>query len=198
MTWDIAYFLSANETEMNSNGAAQTINLASYFDLANITSPRSTQDIMQAVVPRIAAVNRVIERNFRAAPQFLLTGLETATLLESLQEFAVNMASVSKGNAGFSAAASGFRNQTILYSPAISNEKIYPLYKAPNDTLSKSVLIDFVYKPLYIVEEITNSQKRTFVKSRTAIELCRPEACGVITVSGLSDLIGVIPDASTT
>lgn len=196
--WDIAYFLSAAESEMSANGASQSINLSAYFDSQGVTSPANTQMIFQAVIPRLSIINRVVERNYRAMPQFLITGIETAALLESLQEYAVNMMTVSKGNAGFVAAAAGFRNQTILYSPAIDNDKIYSVYKAPNDMLSRSVIIDFVYKPLYIIEEITNSQKRTFVKSRTAIELCRPDAVGVVTVSGMTDLFGTVASTSTT
>jgi hypothetical protein len=37
--------------------------------------------------------------------------------------------------------------------------------------------------------QIDNSQRRTFVKSRTAIELTAPEAIGVITMTGYRDLI---------
>lgn len=189
--FDLAYFLEAAETEMSANGTFQNINLGNYFrDGAGIMQPRILSDIMRSVVPRIAMVNRVIHRNFRAEPQFLLTGLRTGAMLESMQTWISRVTNMTDGEGGYLDQSGTISKQTILTSPAISDESIYPVYKAPSDNLSRAVFIDFIYKPLYIVEEITNSIKRTFVKSRTAMELCNPTATGCIKVAGLTDLLG--------
>ena len=193
--WDLAYFLEAAEVEMNDNGTYQSINLGTYFDNSGVISPRNLVDIMKSVTPRISMVNTVIFRNFRAEPQFLLTGLRTGSLLKTMQTWVTNMQNMTNGEVGYVAETASFAKQTILMSPAISDEKIYPIYKAPNDNLSRSVLIDFIYKPIYIIEEITNSMKRTFVKSRTAMELCATHAIGCINVSGLNNILG--PDYRT-
>ncbi len=187
---DLAYFLNSAEIEMNDNGTFQNINLGTYFDQAGVMSPRNLIDIMKTVTPRIAMVNTVIFRNFRAEPQYLLTGLRTGALLKSMQDFVVRMPNMTDGEGGYVADTASFAKQTILMSPAIDDEKIYQVYKAPSDNLSRSVIIDFIYKPIYIIEEITNSMKRTFVKSRTAIELCATHALGCVNVSGLNDILG--------
>jgi len=187
---DIAYFLTAAEAEMSDWGASQALDMSDFYDGGSVTVPATVSDVFKSVVPRIAIVNRVIQQNFGASPQYLLTGLNTSAILESLQQYATNFFDSNKGDFGFIGNAAAFSKQTILYSPAISDSKIYPIYKAPADNLSRSVLIDLVYKPLYIVEEITNSLKRTFVKSRTAIEISDTRAVGVITVSGTDEILG--------
>lgn len=188
--WDLAYFLEAAETEMLANGTKQVISLSTYDASGGVLYPRNLVDIAKAVVPRVAMVNRVIHRNFRAEPQFLLTGLRTGALLESMQEWVAKISNYTDGEGGYVGSGSSFMKQTILTSPAIKDDSIYPIYKAPNDNLSRAVIIDFIYKPLYIIEEITNSQKRTFVKSRTAMELCNPTAMGCIKVNGMEDILG--------
>lgn len=187
---DLAYFLEANESEMSYWGAVQDINITNFNDTGAIISPHTIVDIFKSIVPRIAMVNRVIHRNFRATPQFLITGLRTGALLESMQNWVANIPSFTQGDVGYQTQSGSVMKQTILTSPAINDNKIYAAYKAPGDNLSRSVIIDFVYKPLYIIEEITNSVKRTFVKSRTALEVCTPQALGVINVSGLEDFLG--------
>ena len=188
---DIAFFLNAAEAEMATLGASQTLDMSSFYDSSSITVPASVADVFKALVPRIAIVNRTIFANFGATPQFLLTGLNTSAILECLQNYAVNMNDTSKGDFGFVGEAAAFSKQRILFSPAIDDSKIYPIYKAPADNLSRSVLIDLIYKPLFIVEEVTNSLKRTFVKSRTAVEVCDTRAVGVVTVTGTSEILGV-------
>jgi len=189
--WDLSYFLEANESEMVYWGAAQSINVTRFADQEGIISPRTIIDIFKSISPRIAMVNRVIHRNFRAVPQFLLTGMRTGAMLESMQQWTSSMSNYSSGDVGYlSNPGTSLIKQTVLTSPAISDNKIYTIYKAPGDNLSRAVIIDFVYKPLYIIEEITNSVKRTFVKSRTALEICATHATGVIHVEGLDDFLG--------
>ena len=188
--FDMAYFLEAAEPEMNANGTLMNFNLGEYQDQRGVMSPRNLLDIMKSIAPRIAMVNTVIHRNFRAEPQFLVTGLRTGALLKSMQSFFTSISSQTEGSVGFAAQTGNLMNQTVLMSPAINDEKIYSIYKAPNDNLSRSVLIDFIYNPIYIIEEITNSMKCTFVKSRTAIELCAPHAVGCINVTGMNNILG--------
>jgi hypothetical protein len=188
--WDLAYFLEANESEMAYWGATQSINISKFMDMEGVLSPHTLVDIFKSIVPRIAMNNRIIHRNFRATPQFLVTGLRTGALLESMQNWVANIPSMTQGDVGYQSTTGNFMKQTVLTSPAINDNKIYQVYKAPGDNLSRAVIIDFIYKPLYIIEEITNSMKRTFVKSRTALEVCTPHALGVVEVAGMDDFLG--------
>lgn len=184
--FDLAFFLSTFEPEMAANGASITVDLVSFRDTKNFISPNNVIDIFRSVIPAISGISRTIRKNFRAAPQYLLAGIKTAALLETLQAYHVNMTGEKTGEAGFAAnAAMDFRRMSVLSSAAIAEEKIYLIYKSPSDDLSRSAIVDLVYKPLYIIEEVTNSQKRVFVKSRTSFEFVRTEALGVITITDL-------------
>lgn len=151
---------------MAANGTTQILDLSKYMDQQGILSPRTLLDVMKSLAPRVAMINTVIHRNFRAEPQFLVTGLRTGALLKSMQQFFASVTNPTEGSLGFTTQAGNVMRQTVLMSPAIDDEKIYSIYKAPSDNLSRSVLIDFIYKPIYIIEEITNSIKRQTMVNR--------------------------------
>ena len=198
---DIAHLLRANESNMKSIRNYEKINLQPYRDTMGWLSPGFISTLFQVIIPRISIVNRYIFQNYRARPQFLLTGVKTAAILENLQEYAVTIPTMRHGMAGFdsmhgmSVHLKSFASQIILTSPAIDDNKIYHLYKPETiDELRYTVLVNFIYKPLYVVEEITNSMKRTFVRTRTAMELTSPEATGVTIVEGMSDILSMWGD----
>lgn len=211
--WDIANLLSSAEPEMKKLNTYETINFNMYRDAMNIMSPSFLSGIYQTIVPRFSIVSRYMYLNYRAVPQFILTGIRSAALLENLQEFAVSLPTYREGVAGFdnlhamNIHVNMFLKNIILSSPAIDDDKLYLLYKpddenteaqeqnlemkslSQEDKLRSTVLLNLIYKPLYLVEEITNSQKRIFIRSRTALELFRTEGVGVIVTSGLKDLV---------
>jgi hypothetical protein len=197
--WDLQYYLSAYEAEMTANGAARTFDLDLWKSGGSITQPQNVIDIFKSVIPYISSVSRTIRKNFRADPQYLVCGLKTAAMLESLQTFVVNFPEARHGEAGFQSNSTyhgaeagpiSFRKQTILASACVPEGKIYVIYKAPSDDLSRATIIDLVYKPLYMIDEITNSLKRTFVKSRTALEFTNIEALGVINLLNYAQYLG--------
>ena len=190
--YDLAWMLQVHEPQFAAAGSSSTYDLAKYLSsgVGNLT-PASIIDVFRGIVPHITNVNRNIRKMFRADPQYLVTGSATASLLESLQAYMVGFQTTRQGEAGFSSqnSAIDFRKQIILASEAVPDNKIYPVYRAPNDDLARTALVDLIYKPLYIIEEIDNSQRRTFVKSRTAIELTNPDAMGVITMENYEDYL---------
>lgn len=196
--FELGYYLTAYEPEMMSNGASRLLDLEQFRDMNNTISPNSVLDIFKSVIPMVSSVSRTIRRNFRADPQYLLCGLKTASMLESLQTFVVNFPTVNNGEAGYMANSSpqnasgpiSFRRQTILASNALPEGKIYVIYKAPSDDLSRSTIIDLVYKPLYILDEVTNSIRRTFIKSRTTLEFTNIEAMGYIELQNYQRYLG--------
>lgn len=187
---DLAYYLKVHEPIFVSNGSGSVYNMGAYTAAggAGNFTPANVLDIFKGVVPHITSVNRNIRKLFRADPQYIVAGLKTASLLESLQSYMVGFATHSHGEAGFSSsnAMIDFRKQQILASNMIEDDKIYMVYRAPSDDLSRTAIADIIYKPLYILEEIDQSQRRTYIKSRSSLELTAPEAIGVITMTDYS------------
>jgi hypothetical protein len=187
---DLAYYLRVHEPVFNANGSAATYNMAAFTAAggAGNFTPANVLDIFKGVIPHITSVNRNIRKLFRADPQYIVAGLKTASLLESLQAYMVGFQTHSHGEAGFSSqnAMIDFRKQRILASNMIEDDKIYMVYRAPSDDLSRTAIADIIYKPLYILEEIDQSQRRTYIKSRSTIELTAPEALGVVTMTNFS------------
>ena len=179
--FDISYFLQSAEADMLALGANATVDLSLYASGgAKGFTPDNPMDIFKGVLPALATVNNAVRRNFRADPQYLVTGYRAGAMLQSLQAASYNSIDAKNGEMGQAPNAISFRKQTVVTSAAVPNDTIYAVYKAPSDDLSRAAIIDLVYQPLYITEEITNSVKRSFVKSRTAIELVSPEAVGVV------------------
>ena len=190
---DLAYFLKAYEPEFASFGSYSQYNMQEYTRSAGSGdfAPANILDIFKGVIPHITTVNRNIYRNFRATPQYLVSGLKTASLLEALQSYMVGFQSNDQGSAGFTSHSSviDFRRQTVLASDMLPDDRIYFVYKAPNDDLSRTALTEILYKPLYVIEEIDESQRRTYVKSRSAFELTAPHSMGYIEMTNYSDYI---------
>jgi hypothetical protein len=189
---DIVSILGASEVEMKENGAYQKMDFGPFYDTVGVTSPPDAIAIMRNVIPKMAMVSRTIQKNFGAMPQYIATGMNSAVMLESLQKVAMNMPDINNGTIGYVGDVVQFNKQSIIYTPALPNDKIYFIYRAPDDDLKTTTLLDIVYKPLYIIDEITNSLKYTFVKSRTAIEVCRTDAMGYIELDNIEQLIGEV------
>jgi len=185
---DIAHFLTMYESEMVANGNTATADMNQFLMPAGDFHPANVIDVAKGVIPYINSVTRKIYKSFRAAPQYIVAGLKTASLLDTLQEYVTNINDVAKGGEfGYRTGDIGFRKQTVVSCMYIPDNKIYLVYKAPNDSLQYSSIVDIVYKPLYIVEEITNSMKRSYVKSRSAVEIVSTNALGCVTVQNLPD-----------
>jgi hypothetical protein len=192
---DIAYLLSNNEKKMKEYNTYETINLQLFRDEMSIVSSGFVSAIYQSIVPRISVINRYIYLNYRAVPQYLLTGIRTACLLENLQEYATSLPTFREGIAGFdnlhamNIQVNVFLKQMILTCPAIHDDKIYVIYKPDDEKLENSVLANIIYKPLYTLEEVTDSVRRINFRSRKTMELFRPEATGCLKVLGLEELL---------
>ena len=184
--FDISYFLGLTESEIIAAGAHASVDLNQFAVTAGDYRPANVLDVMKGVIPFINTVTRTVERNFRAAPQYLVTGVKTASMLDALQEYVVNNPQIHRGEIGVAAKNISFRKQTIIPCPAIADTKIYTVFKAPANDKSRSAILDIVYKPLYVIEEVTNSQRRVFVKSRTAVEVTAPLSMGLVEVDSAS------------
>ena len=161
--WDLAYFLGAAETEINTNGAKLVVDLDQYTAQAGAGdyTPDGVHNVIKAVVPRISTLMSIIRKNYNMYPSYCVTGLKTASLLRSLQDFVTNIPGV-RGSMGMTGASSQFLSLKVLESTVIPENKIYLSTKAPQNALEKSSIIDLIYQPLYIVKEITDLFKSLY------------------------------------
>ena len=182
--YDLARYLKQNEADMKANGAFATLDLARYDDRGEFT-PSNILDVFKSIIPVISMVSRKIKMNYRAEPQYLLAGQQVAVILEALQQYGANWSDSEHGVAGFAAGMTGmsFRKMTVLSSPVIPDDMVYMIYKAPGDDLGRSTIVDITYKPLYIIEELTNTEKRTFVRSRSIMDVVNPDGLGAIKIT---------------
>jgi hypothetical protein len=192
--FDIAFLLESKHAIMQTNAAYATVDMNDWRSGATgddkAYRPTNILDAVKNILPYINSVSRNIYRNFRGYPQYLLCGNQLASFLETLQEMLIDFRDVKKGTMGLGSPAVNFARQTIIPCQALQDDNVYIVFKPESNNLSKSVLIEFIYKPIYIIEEITNSQKRTYVKSRTATEIVNDFACGYINIQNMASYIG--------
>lgn len=189
---DISFFLQSVEGEMATNNTAQTVDLAAYSSQAGAGeyTPATVTDVLKAILPRISIIMSRIRKSFNMYPTIAVSGLRTTALLRSLQDMTANIPNL-RGEIGWSGTTSQFMKLKILESSVIPDNKIYFTTKAPSNALEKSTIVDFIYNPLYIVQEITDGNTRNFVRSRTSIEILRTDGLGVLTVNNMDDYVGV-------
>lgn len=185
---DVAHLLELAESEMKLNHTYENLEFKPIFDTEGFLSPGYYQSIYQNIVPKFALISRYMYYNTNLIPTYLLCGIKTSAMLESLQEFSISLPQMRSGVGGFNNSyghqtveKSSFRYYNILMSHAITDDKVYILYKPSTiEEEHYANLVNFIYKPLYLVEEITNSQKRVFIRSRNTIELLNTNTVGCL------------------
>ena len=211
---DIVQLLRGAESEMKQLNTYEHIDLQIYRDTLSMLSPGFLGAIFQTIAPRISIISRHIYINSRVIPQYILCGVRAAAALEQLQEFAVTLPSYRQGLVGFdnlhamNIHVNVFLKNIVLSSPALDDDKLYLIYKPDDknqqtdqnpdiskleyeDRLRTTTLANIIYKPIYMVEEITNSTKRMFIRSRTALELFRNDSIGCINVAGFKNIMSM-------
>jgi len=187
--------LYSNISEFKLNNTYDSIDFQKYRDTQGWISPSFVSMIFQSILPRLIHISRKIFNNSYCVPTYLITGLKVASLLESIQEIVPNFnESYNYGKIDFHRSNLFPQEQVkydydfkILSSPCVDDNYIFIISKPVDD--NNPIISEFIYKPLYIIQETTNSQLVTFMKSRKNMYINKPEACGVIKVTGLTDLI---------
>lgn len=153
---DLAFFLASSQSDIIANGAYAVMNYANYIETSGSGyTPSSALDVFKNIAPKIAYVTGAIKRNFNMAPSYIVTGLNTASMLRSLQDMVVSMPGL-QGEIGFSGSVASFLKLKVLESPAIGDNDIYLSTKAPQNALEQSTILDLIFMPLYIVTETTD------------------------------------------
>ena len=185
---DLAHFLEASEPDMEAQGTAININFDDFTNQGGHFDPNNAIQLMQNLTPRVATVISYIRRNFNMYPSYILAGVNTASILRSMQDMAVNMPNLT-GEVGWSGTQASFLKMKVLESVALPENKFYVSTKAPQNALEKSTILDLIYQPLYIIQEVDQGNMLTFVRSRTMIEVSRTDGLGVIRCDGLSRIL---------
>jgi len=173
---DIAELLKLSEPEMKKHGNYATVD---FSKLPNSFNPSSYADLYSVIVPKILKVKNRIRKIAHVEPQYLLCSPDTATLIESLQNY--GLLSNQKGDTlkvGPKGMTIAFTKFDVIVSEAVPNNKIYVVYKAPNK--QQAAIIDIVYKPLYIERSNVNGISKTYLKSRTAVEVVDTKKLGCV------------------
>lgn len=187
--FEIAELLDSNIAFAQSIGQFVEVDFASFqADGATGLRPVTIQDIFKNFVPALNALIERMRRQNNMEVQYLVTSVDTAAVLKSLQEFALKMEGL-QGMAGTSATVGSFQKLEIIESYAVTNDMVHLITEAP--TLGQSSIVMVMYKPLYIITETTNSIRRTFIKSRTWLGIVRPEGLGHIRFKNYEQYFGV-------
>lgn len=200
--YDLAQVLVDNEIEYKRHGSFFTFDMANYRDMHAMLSPNNIIDLFACIIPTLIACNKVVYRNFNAEPQFYLCGMDTCTMLESLQHYKVSMTNQYTGDIGSSSSSGlgvsnnqsiAFNSKKILYSMHLPTDKIYTVYKTSDSDLSRTVIADIVFKGIYLTEEMQQGNKLTIISTRTAIEILRPDAIGCVQVKNYEEFLNISP-----
>jgi len=176
--FDIAEFLDSNVPFAQTIGQYVEVDFTSFQEGgATGLKPVTIQDIFKNFVPALNALVERMRRQNNMEVQYLVTSVDTAAILKSLQEFSLKFEGMS-GMAGTSSTAGAFAKLEIIESYAVKADMIHLITEA--STLGQSSIVMIAYKPLYIISEVTNSISRTFIKSRNWIGIVRPEGLGHI------------------
>ena len=185
--YEIADLLESNIPFAQTIGHYVEVDFSAFESSAGTVRPTTIKDIFENIVPPLNSLIERMRRQNNMEVQYLVTGIDTAAILKSLQEFSVRFEGLS-GVAGTSGTAGAFAKLEIVESYAVENDLIHLITEAP--TLGQSSLVMVMYKPLYIITETTNSIRRTFIKSRTWIGVVRPEGLGHIKMSNYQSYFG--------
>lgn len=185
---DLAYFLEAAEPDMEANGTSMTINFDDFTNSGGHFDPNNVMQLMQNLTPRVATIISYIRRNYNMYPSYIVAGVNTASLLRSMQDMAVSMPNLS-GELGWSGTSGSFLKMRVLESAALPEDRFYVSTKAPQNALEKSTILDLIYQPLYIIQEVDQGNMLTFVRSRTMIEVARTDGLGVIKCNDLTRIL---------
>ncbi len=185
--WEIADLLHSNIPAAKKYGHYRLVDLSTVAS-ATSTKPASVQDIFKNIIPVLVALQEKIKKTTRFDIKYLVTGINAAAVLKSMQQFAIKFDKF-EGETGFEGSTGSLAKLEIITSFAVGDQYIHLIPKS--DVLSQSTLVEISHKPLYIITETTDSVKRSFIKSRNFIGIVRNEPLGVIELKGYEAALGL-------
>jgi hypothetical protein len=186
--FEIADLLESNIPAAMEYGHYREIDLSTISG-ATDTKPASVQDIFKNIIPVLIALQETIKKATRFEIKYLVTGIDSAAVLKSMQSFAVKFEGF-EGETGFSGETGSFSKLEVITSHAVGNDLIHLIPKS--ESLAQSSIVEISHKPLYVITETTDSVKRSFIKSRNWIGIVRNEALGTIRLKGYATALGLV------
>lgn len=185
---DIAQLLISAIPDTKINHTYEQLQFKPIFDTDGYLSPGYYSAIFQNIIPKFSLIARYMYYNTNLVPSYILCGIKTSALIESLQEFSFSIPDMRTGLGGYNNAYGdksvnkySFRRYNILMSHAIPDNMLFLTYKPQSvEEEHYSNLVNFIYKPLYLVEEITNSEKRVYIRTRNTVELLNTSTIGFL------------------
>jgi len=185
--WEIADLLESNVPAAKKYGHYREIDLSTVAS-ATDTKPGSVQDIFKNIIPVLIGLQEKIRKSTRMEIRYLVTGINSASVLKSLQQFAIKMDKY-EGEGGFKGEVGNLSKLEIITSHAVGDEYIHLVPKS--ESLAQSTIVEVSHKPLYVITETTDSVNRSFIKSRNWIGIVRNESLGVIKLIGYEAALGL-------
>jgi len=188
--FEIADLLESNIPAAKKYGHYRKIDLSTVGGIteANGTKPASVQDIFKNIIPVLIALQEKIRKSTRFEIKYLVTGIDSAAVLKSMQNFAIKFDGY-EGETGFSGEMGSFSKLEVITSHAVGDQYIHLIPKS--ESLAQSSIVEISHKPLYVITETTDSVKRSFIKSRNWIGIVRNEAIGTIELTGYETALGL-------
>ena len=182
--YDIADLLRAHEADMAAAGLYKTLDFNNLLPIYY----ENYYDVLKSIIPRILNIKERIAKLTRREANVIMTGTDTASILKSLQDYAVSFDG-KKGEFGLSSKGlAEFARMKIIGSNAIDDNKAYILVKG--STPSEATILVSVYKPLYTFEEKTDARLRVFMKSRYSVDLIRADSIGCLELQNIDKIVG--------
>jgi len=185
--WEVADLLESNIPVNKKYGHHREIDLSSFPDDTN-TRPTTVVDVFKNLLPVITALIEKIRKTTRMEVSYIVTGVDSAAVLKSMQEYALKFEKY-EGSTSQKGTTGDFNKLEIISSQAISDDMIYLITKS--EALSQSSIVEVSHKPLYIIQETTDSIKRFFIKSRNWIGIVRNESLGSIKIKGYKTFLAI-------
>jgi len=173
---EIADLLHYNVAAAKKLGQYRKFDLGSFISTTEVR-PTTTIDIFKNLQPIITALMERIRKTTQMKIQYLVTGIDGASILKSMQEYAMRFDNF-EGSTGQSGTIGDFAKLEIISSACIEDNFIHLI--PFSEALAQTSILEVTYKPLYIISETTNSIKRFFIKSRNWIGIVRNDAIGTI------------------
>ena len=188
--FEVADLLESNIPAAKAYGHYRKIDLSTVGGIVdqNGTKPASVQDIFKNIIPVLIALQEKIRKSTRFEIKYLVTGIDSAAVLKSMQNFAVKFDGY-EGETGFSGEMGSFSKLEVITSHAVGDQYIHLIPKS--ESLAQSSIVEISHKPLYVITETTDSVKRSFIKSRNWIGIVRNEALGTIELAGYETALGL-------
>jgi hypothetical protein len=189
---DVANILRRYEPKMREYGHSTICDLNKFKTAGGLYTPSDIKSVLNGIIGSITFLNGKIHSDFHLYPNVLICGRAVGNMLALMNDQVYNTKDITVGGTYGLASnnVSSFNNQKLVVSDVIADDRIYPLYK-PTDDKTHASLVDVIHRPLYAAEEMDQSVKVTYIRSRTTIDVIRDESFGYVEMKNFEDIMPV-------